>query len=372
MCAAENGHSTIASMLLDKGSDVSIMADEGFTALHICAQYGHLAVTKVLVEAGADPRAETLKGFTPLYLAAFYGHSAVMRALLDAGANPDSCLPNGESPLYTAASRGKLAAVRELFRAKANPLLTRSGQMELVPLDGAAGGGHPEVVRELIQQFGIKGCGGDSRGVDALSRAAQEQYMDIMAMLVEAGVVDNGTALFIAVRHGGEASVKFLLQQRQQQGETVKSAYIDARAQFGATPLICSIEAEVRSCSPRVVRLLVDAGADVRRSVRIEDVMGRVVFNDTPLAFTNRRLVEKKTGRKDSTEQQLYGLEGIRRLLLRVQAVYAVSWLWPSSAAPAIGRIAEGNGCAMPTSTAVPILRQRTRERRAPLAALFR
>lgn len=182
MCAAENGHATVATMLLGNGSDVSIMADEGFTALHICAQYGHLAVTKVLVDAGASPRSETLKGFTPLYLAAFYGHSEVMRVLLDAGANPDSRLPNGESTLYTAASRGKLAAVRELFRVKANPLFTRTGQMTTVPLDGAAGGGHSEVVRELIQQFGIEGCGGKSRGVDALSRAAQEQHMDIMAM----------------------------------------------------------------------------------------------------------------------------------------------------------------------------------------------
>lgn len=79
--------------------------------------------------------------------------------------------------------------------------------MTLVPLDVAAAGGHSEVVRELIEHFGIAGCGGASRGVDALSRAAQEQYMDIMAMLVEAGVVDTSTALFIAVRHGGESSV---------------------------------------------------------------------------------------------------------------------------------------------------------------------
>lgn len=85
MCAAENNHAKIASMLLAKGSDVSIYADDGFSAVHMSSQYGHLAVTKVLLEGGANPSVETLKGFTPLYLAAFYGHTAVMRALLDAG-----------------------------------------------------------------------------------------------------------------------------------------------------------------------------------------------------------------------------------------------------------------------------------------------
>lgn len=153
ICAAENGHSSVTRILLNKGSDVSITAHEGFTALHISSQSGHLAVTEMLVKAGAEVQARTVNGFRPLYLAAFYGHSEVMRALLDAGANPDSRLPNGESPLYTAASRGKLGAVRELFRAKANPLLTRTGQMTCVPLDGAAGGGHSEVVRELIQEL---------------------------------------------------------------------------------------------------------------------------------------------------------------------------------------------------------------------------
>lgn len=188
---------------------------------------------------------------------------------------------------------------------------------------------------------------------------------------MEAGVVDTGTALFIAVTHGGEASVKFLLQQ--QQGETAKGAYVNARAPLGATPLICSIEADdVRSCSPRVVRLLVDAGADVRRSVRIEDFMGRVVFNDTPLAFTDRRLRDQKKGLQNATEHHVHGLEGIRRLLLRVQAVYAVSWVWSSAAGPPIGRIEEGKSCSKPALPEVPILRRSTRRRIVLLAPLLR
>lgn len=128
----------------------------------------------------------------------------------------------------------------------------------------------------------------------------------------------------------------------------------------------------MRSCSPRVVRLLIDAGADVRRSVLIKDVTGRVVFNDTPLVFTTRRIHEKKSGLVDATAKQLHGLEGIRRLLLLVEAVYAVSWLWPNAAAPTIGRTTEGKNGAKPTGTALPVLVQRTRRRRVLLASLLR
>ena len=57
MLASGNGNSRVVRMLIDKGADVSKIADGGFTALHGSVQGGHLAVTKVLIEAGADMEA---------------------------------------------------------------------------------------------------------------------------------------------------------------------------------------------------------------------------------------------------------------------------------------------------------------------------
>lgn len=382
MLAAEFGHTRVATILLNKGSNVSIAADEAFTALHFSAQNGHLAVTEMLMEAGADIEAITSQGYSPLHLAAFDGHGEVVRALIDAGTNPNGRLPDGETPLFAAAFNGHMGAVKELLHARANPLLTRihpsTGNL-VVPLDGAAGNGHSEVIRELIQRFGIEGCGGANAGITALSQATRAQHVDVMVLLTDAGVVDTtGRVLLVAVGIGGEASVKFLLQQRE--GKTTEQGmYVNVCAPFGITPLLATIQGS-RSWSPRVARMLVDAGADTTSVIRLPDTPGgKREYTPMPLTYTKRILLEKTLQGKLlgqlAAEEQLHSLEAIRRLLLQVAAVHAVSWLWPS-AAPVIGCAAEGTGGDKPTTTPLrrmlPILRRRTERRGVLLAALFR
>lgn len=72
----------------------------------------------------------------------------------------------------------------------------------------------------------------------------------------------------------------------------------------------------------------------------------------------------------------LGGLEGIWRLLLQVEAVRAVSWLWPSDVPFTVHVAAEGTSKTTTTSVALirmlPILRRRSRRPRALLAGLFR
>lgn len=74
-----------------------------------------------------------------------------------------------------------------------------------------------------------------------------------------------------------------------------------------------------------------------------------------------------------ATEEYLHRLEAIRRLLLRVEAVHAVSWLWPSDA-PFVGRAA-GNGPEPPSPPLrlmlLPILRRRTKGRGGLAATLL-
>lgn len=61
-----------------------------------------------------------------------------------------------------------------------------------VPLDGAAERGQLDVVHMLIQQVGIKGCGGVSGGAKALELAAREGYLDILVALTNAGGQGRG------------------------------------------------------------------------------------------------------------------------------------------------------------------------------------
>ena len=375
LLAAERGHLEVLTALVKAGADLEAKNSDGFRSLHMAAQNGHLEVATALIEADADLAAKNVGGGTPLYLAAANGRSAVARALIDAGANPDARLPSGDTPLYSAATKGHLGVVKVLLRARANPLLTRTnphyGTTHL-PLDTAAHFGHAELVQELVQQLGIEGCGGASGGVDALFMAAQKQHVAVLAILVAAGVVDSGKALIVAA--GGREDALTILLQQHERTSVNRAAYVNTRDRFGQNSLCHAIC--VGRCSPRVVRSLVDAGADTTLPVRVINTPAcGVESNETPLDATNRCLRDKNLDGKNATEEQLQGLEGIRRLLIRVETVHALSWLWYNDA-PMINRTArisrKGKITPIALGLILPVLRRGTRRRAVLLRALFR
>ncbi|CAM9849786.1 unnamed protein product [Ectocarpus fasciculatus] len=378
MVASQRGYTRIVRILLKEGANVLIVADHGFTALLTCAQYGNLAVCKMLVKAGAHLEAATsTNGSRPLHMAADKGHAAVITALIDAGANLDSRRFDRATPLYMACERGHVEAVRAFLRAKADPLLVRlnASRDRFIPLDAAAGKGRSLVVRELLGQLGIDGCGGPSRGAHALYHAAKEQFVDAMAVLADAGVVDPGIALIGAIKENREGSIKFLLRQQLLQGKPT-GAYVDgARDHFGRTSLLCSIEDEGdKWCFPRIARMLIDAGADTTSAVRVFK-LGIVPVEETPLELMNRYLGEDNVVRRDITEEQAHKLDAVHRLLLRVEAVHAASWLWVSDA-PDIAHTAEGTSRTKGTPSTrremLPVLGLSTTRRNAFLPAVLR
>ncbi|CAB1116578.1 unnamed protein product [Ectocarpus sp. CCAP 1310/34] len=213
MHAICNNHPSVVSILLSKGASVSATNDDGNTALHLSAFGGYVVVTRMLLKAGASVSATGAQGATPLHFAAEKGHVEVVKELMHAAADVNSRMPSGETPLYGAAWAGWVDVVRELLRAKANPLLTRVNlAWQHLPLDTAAQNGHFGVVLELLQRFGIRGCGGASGGVTALQLAAMKSHIDVMIALTTAGVVDTGIALVKATSFDHMDVVKFLLQ----------------------------------------------------------------------------------------------------------------------------------------------------------------
>lgn len=380
MLGARGGYTAVVRTLLAHGARVSMVDDLGFNALHCSARGGYLACSKILLDAGADLEG-TADGGSPLYLASEQGHAEMARALIEAGADTNARALGGATPLFGAACKGHVDVVGVLLGSQADPLLidvsvTGGRRYTFVPLDGAAQGGHSRVVRELLQHFGLAGCGGPSGGLSALRLVSDNQHVDIISMLASAGAVDTGIALGGAACLGRAASVKTLLQHFAGEKTRGDRAYVDSRDDFGATPLLGSIR---DSCSSRVLRLLVDAGANTKSAIRIKGkITGAVKFDDTPLALTTRCIADKTIFERinATSEWQPPKLEAIRRVLVTVEAARAVSWLWVA------GRVAEISTAeaavkasttgTTPLDAMFPLLGRRSRRRGALLAALFR
>ena len=188
---------------------------DSITALHLAAARGHLQVVRLLVDAGEDPEARNPQNLAaPQHLESTNGPLEATQALIEAGADPDSRLLAGDTPLHAAEANGHVWRPLGCFlRAKADASLTKKGRRhEYTPLDCVAPRGRLKVVRELLQQRGIEGCGGESAGVRALTAAARGQRHDIMAALLRAGVANTGTILCVAAGEGNEKFVKSFLQ----------------------------------------------------------------------------------------------------------------------------------------------------------------
>ena len=122
--------------------------------------------------------------------------------------------------------------------------------------------------------------------------------------------------------------------------------------------------------------MLIDAGADTASSVVVLDSDGTEMFDETPLSLVLRFLREINSGEVDAKEGELHSLEAIRRLLLRVDAVHAVSWLWAHDMFSIAHTAEEGpQEAETPSATLtsmLPVLRRRAARPRVLLSALLR
>lgn len=188
----------IAMLLIKEGANIGATNINGSTPLHVASMVvGNLGLVKLLVERGANPNSRDTTGETPLHLATTAGSFMTMTKLIAAGADVNLRDQRGETPLLKAVLRGHLVAVKMLLRAKASALLPRSGGGAIYPLEVAAELGDTDIVGELLQREGIEGCGGPSVGARALAFASSlPSSLHVMAILLKAGVVDTGEALF--------------------------------------------------------------------------------------------------------------------------------------------------------------------------------
>jgi ankyrin repeat protein len=101
--AVDRGHSDIAKLLLDNGSDPNGKKPDGEPVLFSAAQK-HAEIIAPLVKAGANINATNAVGSTPLIIAAYYGNADSVLTLLSLGARVSAKTTEGFTALQVARS----------------------------------------------------------------------------------------------------------------------------------------------------------------------------------------------------------------------------------------------------------------------------
>ncbi|PIK48681.1 putative palmitoyltransferase ZDHHC17 [Apostichopus japonicus] len=120
------------------GADPSIRDGEGYSCIHIAAQFAHTAVVAYLIAKGQDPNMADANGMTPLMWAAYKTFAIdPTRLLLTLGASPniqDSKFLNG--PLHWAVVTNNTASLKCLLKAGADTYM--ENKLKQTPLDLAS------------------------------------------------------------------------------------------------------------------------------------------------------------------------------------------------------------------------------------------
>jgi ankyrin repeat protein len=148
--ASDSGHIEVVKLLLEEGADHAVQINDGWTPLNNASANGHIKVVGLLLEEGADHAVPNNGGWTPLNTASRTGHIEVVKLLLEKGA--DLAVPNtdGITPLYSASSKGHVSIV-ELLLDKGADFEVVNGYHQ-TPLHGAAFGNAAKTVNLLLQR----------------------------------------------------------------------------------------------------------------------------------------------------------------------------------------------------------------------------
>ena len=84
--AAENCHTNVVVLLLDKGAKIGVQAKNSDTPLHLAAQEGCVDVVAILLAKGAEINARDSQGRTPLDRAQQWHQTNVVSLLRQRGA----------------------------------------------------------------------------------------------------------------------------------------------------------------------------------------------------------------------------------------------------------------------------------------------
>lgn len=123
--AAALGLAHITRALLERGADVNLKNNSGWTAVHVACYYYHKDILAALLSSsyGYDIELANKDGWTSLHAAASQGHADVVQMLLAHNASVNARASDQSTPLHAACRHGHARAVKALLGAGAAPSL---------------------------------------------------------------------------------------------------------------------------------------------------------------------------------------------------------------------------------------------------------
>jgi ankyrin repeat protein len=260
----------LVETLLAAGAEVDLALPEGETPLMLAARTSGVGAVKALIDHGANVNVvERWQGQTPLMYAAAHDRGEVAAALIAGGAALDAKTPRNELPARLPAARFNVEF----------PL----GGMTPVLLAARQGAVH--ALRVLVDA----GADIDAKtpeGFSALVLAIHNLHYDAAKLLIEAGARMAGGALYAVV--DARNRVPLLGPRVSPTGKTTELELLSAMLARGADvmdrpplplpdrdpgfgqiptkPVDTALIRAARSADVEAMRMLVDAGADPKRS----------------------------------------------------------------------------------------------------------
>lgn len=282
--------------LVDKGSDVNCADSVGNTLLIIAASFENIDLTKWLINKGAKVSLTNRYKGDALTEAVRRGNVELIKYLIDSGADANIMLgeKNDWSLEMWGASLGHLDAVKYLIERKGNDIASKTGYEALVyasilgdtakakklidegvspndktiegfkPLNLSILFGNVDIARLLIDN-GADIDWYDSIDINPMILAAKAGYLDIVKLLLKKGALirmDYNFPLVKAAQNGHLEIVKIFVEE--------KSADVNF-VDFEKTPLIMYA---AYGGNPKLIKYLVDAGADVNSYSMKKDIEG--------------------------------------------------------------------------------------------------
>ncbi|OWZ20657.1 Serine/threonine protein kinase [Phytophthora megakarya] len=268
----------ISRFLVNNGSNIHFLNNEGSSAFMHAVKDAYLVIIKIMIKHGADVNVVNSYGRTFLMNASECGDMKAVRFLVESGANVNAADCLNFRPINFAARNGEVDVVRFLFDSDADATDLKNDEMNMLVhaakrdsfgfqwrfgkillndlLISAVKCGNIDIV-----QFLVKG-GADVNAVDRcectpLLHASKRGHWDVVLFLISRAAKvnvttnDGSTALLYAVKsNGGADAIQSLLKA---------GADINVCGNNNRTPLI---EA-AHEGNLAIVQLLVNNGADL-------------------------------------------------------------------------------------------------------------